>query len=89
MAWSVPKRILSVVFFGSTPSLQQDQFDFHGAVYVFVGVAVVSSSLIPNANSAFFAVISDGNSAAPPQLQWCGTRRCLAQIESVAVVSRT
>ena len=51
----------SRLFLGSTPSWQRDQFDFHGAEYVFVGVAVVSRSLILNANSAFSAVIYDGN----------------------------
>ena len=52
----------SRLFWRSTPSLQRDQFDFHGAEYVFVGVDNVSGSLILDANSAFFAVICDGDS---------------------------
>ena len=62
---------------GSTPSLQRDQFDFYGAEYVFVGVEDVCGSLTLDAYSAFFAAIYNG-----------GSECCLAQVKSVAVVSR-
>ena len=60
--WSVSKRILRVVIFGIYTLLAANQFDFHGAVYVFVGVADESGSFTLDADAAFFAAICDGGS---------------------------
>ena len=46
----------------SSPSSQQDQFDFHGAENVFVGVADVSDSSKLDADSATMFVCSTEDS---------------------------
>ena len=46
----------------STPSSQRDQFDFHSAEYVFVGVADVSDSSKLDADSATMFVCSTEDS---------------------------
>ena len=46
----------------STPSLQRDQFDFHGAEYFFVGVTNVSDSSNLDADSATMFVCSTEDS---------------------------
>ena len=46
----------------STPSLQRDQFDFHGAEYFFVGVTNLSDSSNLDADSATMFVCSTEDS---------------------------
>ena len=49
-------------FWNLHPLCSENSLTFHGAEYVFVGVADVSGSLTLDADSAFFAAICDGGS---------------------------
>ena len=63
MANQYPKWILTLVIFETyTPLGNDTSLTFHGAEYVFVGVANVSGSFSLDADSVFFVAICGGGS---------------------------
>ena len=68
---------------GSTPSFSETSLSFHGAEYVFVGVAFVSGSLTLDSDSAFFFAICNDVSECLALVKRCGSAVSYVKVGSV------